>query len=204
MNVRGYLLIELLVASTLLSLAGSGLYTGLSQGLKIERMIRKQDTLYGPLRICWLKVEKDLRNTVSLKDYPVLAKQDEMFFPAGLIEKNKTSVQLYLLHIHYFLKDGNLIRSEEKLPKAFVHEDPARRVLLKNVESVRFQYAYLDEKEQLVFKSFWLEELYFGIPKAIKIEIKFKEESKSFTRIIAIPQGRWGHVQVKEDSLHES
>ena len=187
---------EVLVASTLLSLAGSGVYAAFAQAVKIEKTIRVTDALYDPLKIFWMRAGKDLRNTVSLRGYRFIGKQDEMKFPI-LSEASQLS------QVHYFLKDGNLLRTEEKLPGEFIKTSPASRVLLTNIEHVRFEYAYLDEEERLVFKPIWMEEPYFGIPKSVRITVKPKNSEKVFSRLMSIPQGRWGHVLMEGGEPHE-
>ena len=193
---KGYILIELLVAATLLSFAGGSLYSGFSQAVKIERKIRTEDALYDPVKIFWMKAEKDLRNAVSLRGYRFSGKQDEMIFPLlGEAER--------LSEIRYFIKDADLLRAEEVLPNKFVKGSQAIGILLKGVESVGFEYAYLDEEERLEFKPIWMEEPYFGIPKAIQITVKMKNSEKVFSRLISVPQGRWGHVAIEEGNAHE-
>ena len=195
MNGRGFILIELLVASALMSIAGTGLYTGLSQAVKMGRMIKSTSALYDPFKILWLRASRDLRNTVSLRDYKFMGKQDEMTF-AILNESNQISL------IHYFTKEGNLLRSEEKLPERFVKEPLRPSIYLKGIERIKFEYAYLDEEERLVLKPIWMEEPYFGIPKAVRMEVKLKNSPNVFSRLIPIPQGRWGHVIVEEGAAH--
>lgn len=196
MNKRGFVLIELLVASTLLSIAGAGLYGGLSQAVKIDTNIKNTSALYDPLKILWLRADKDLRNTLTLRDYKFVGKQDEMAFPI-LNESGQ------ILRVHYFVKQGELLRTEERLPEKFVKEPLKESVLLKNVDRIKFEYVYLDEEERLILKPIWIEEPYFGIPKAVRMEVKLKTSQKVFSRLISIPQGRWGHVVVQEGAAHE-
>ncbi len=186
---------EVLVASALLSLAGGSFYSGLSQVVRMERTIRTTDALYDPFKILWMRSSKDLRNMISLRDHRFSGKQDEMEFPV-LGESSR------LFYVRYFVKDGNLLRAEGDLPPKFVKEPPRESSLLKNTEWVRFEYAYLDEAEKLLFKPIWMEEPYFGLPRAVKITAKSKTSGKIFSRLISIPQGRWGYV-AEEEAKHE-
>ena len=130
MNRRGFILIELLVAASLMSMAGAGLYSGLSQAMKMERSIKEAGALYGGFKLLWLRADKDLRNTLSLRDYPFMGKQDEMSFPI-LNESNE------IHRIRYFIQEGDLLRSDENLPERLVKEPLKRSVLLKGVERVK-------------------------------------------------------------------
>jgi len=187
MKQKGYILLEVLVASTLLSLAGSSFYSGLSQAIRMERAVRAMDALYDPIKFLWMRSTKDLRNMVSLRDHRFKGEEDEMEFPV-LGEASRLSF------IRYFVKDRSLVRTQENLPHNFVKDSPAESILLKNIESIRFEYAYLDQEERLVFKSEWREEPYFGLPRAVKMTLKLKSEGKVFSRLISVPHGRWGHV----------
>ena len=187
MNRRAFVLVELLVASSLMSIAATGLYAGLSQAVKMDRVVRNTAALYDPFKILWLRAAKDLRNALPLRDYKFKGKQDEMIFPS-------LDGPDQIIRVRYFVKEGNLVRSEEKLPEKFVKISLRQSVLLKGVERIKFEYAYLDEEERLVFEPAWGEEPYFGIPRAVRLEIKLKDVGNIFFRLISIPQGRWGHV----------
>ena len=130
---------------------------------------------------------------MPLRGYPFQGKQDEMVFATRTTG---------LFQVRYFLKRGNLTYTEKTLPETGSRSSPEEKILVKEVESIRFEYAYLDEEERLVFKPVWLEEPYFGIPRAVKIEVKLKEGGGNFSRLIAIPQGSWGRVTDKEE-IHE-
>lgn len=186
MKPNGFLMVEVLVATALLSLAGSSVYAALSQALKVSKSIHETDALHGPFKILWISAAKDLRNAVPLRDYPFMGKQDEVAFPVFTEASGLSCVR-------YFVKKGDLIKQRRKLPEKFVKERAAEEALVKGVEKLRFEYAYLDGEERLSFKPVWLEEPYFGIPKAVKVEIKLKNNGKVFSRLISIPQGRWGH-----------
>lgn len=193
---RGYVFIEVLVASALLSLAGTGLYAGLMQGLKAERVIRGISQTNLPLRIFWKRLEKDLRNSVSLRDTVYVGKKDEMSFPVAVKRLDKGKSYLELRKIRYFVKDGVLKRRDEELSTRLAKEKPNERVVLKSARELEFQYAYLDEKEKLLFRPFWLEEPYFGIPIAVKVEVKLN--GREYSKLVSVPHGRWGRVQPDE------
>ena len=185
MKRRGYVLVEVLLAVSLLMIAGAGVTAGLAQGIRAERKIRKIDALYDPFKFLWLGAAKDLRNALALRDCKFAGEADRIEFA--------TYANARLARVRYFTEGDRLVRSEEGLPEKFVKERPARQVLLTGVEKVEFQFAYLDEETGLVFKSVWPDEPYWGIPKAVKLNVKLKDNPKVFSRLIPIPQGRWGH-----------
>lgn len=191
MNRKGFILIEMVAASLLFSIAGTGLYGAFANAMKINRTIRETSAVYSPLKILWMRAGRDLRNTAVLRDYPFLGKQQEMKF-AILSEPDQ------LVAVRYFVKRGKLIRAETKLPEKFVKERGRETLLMEDIEKIKFEYAYLDEEENLFFKPVWMEEPYFGIPKAVRIEVKRRGSGKEFMRLFSLPQGQWGHVAISE------
>lgn len=201
MNSKGYLLIEVLIVSVLLALAGTGLYTGLSQGIRAERMIRQADAAYDPLRSFWRRIEKDLRNSVILRGEKYTGKETDISFPVLVSEIRDVEKSFTLQRLHYFLKNGTLVRNEQKLSNKLLSEPTLERAVLKKIKSLKFKYAYLDEEERLRFESFWMEKPYFGIPKAVRIDVQLEQSPQVFSKLISIPQGKWGHIV--PDSSHE-
>ncbi len=191
---NGYVLIEVLVASVLLGLISSGLCFGLLQCVKTDQRIRSMNKAYMPVESLWARLEKDLRNSVYLRQVLYEGRQNEMSFPTVINRRDAGEAYSELYKIKYFIQSGNLIRSEQKLSNSLAKSEPRERSVLKNIENLKFQYAYLDERDELIFKPVWLEEPYLGIPIAVKLELKMKD-LESFSKLIWVPQGRWGHLQ---------
>lgn len=193
---KGFILIEFLVATTLFSLAGSGLYTGFLQGIKAHQKIEESFQTYDPFRILFLRLEEDLRNTVTLKDYPFKGQSEEIEFPLLLTEeKAKGEKEKKLLIVRYFLKDQDLIRTEEELTHKLVKEKPKQRLLFKNIKSLEFRFPYEDQEEKRTFESFWLEEPYQGIPRGVRINLQTPKAA--LTKTVSLPQGKIGHLEGK-------
>ena len=204
MKQKGYVLIEMLVATVLLSMAGSALCAGLIQGMKADRTIRYSWKMYDPLRSVWMRMDQDLRNTIILRNYSYHGKQDEMSFPVLVAEKDLKGLKHFrLLQIHYFVKNETLIRSEQELSADLVKERPKERPVLKNVKTAKFSYPYLDERDKIEFRNFWLEKPYFGIPRAVKIEVETNMNGVLIAKLMALPQGRWGH-DTENENLNEA
>lgn len=194
MNRKGFSLIEVLIAATLLSLAGAGIYSGISHAVRMRRAIYEMSVFHDPIQIFWEQTGKDLRNAVALRDYRFIGKSDEMIFP---VLRSSTD----LFRVRYFVKEGALFRSEEKLPEKFVRETPLEECQLKGLTKCRFEYGYLDEEEKLVFRPDWSDDPYFGIPEVVKVEVTLKGSSKIFSQILSLQQGRWGHL-TEEEKTH--
>lgn len=190
---RGYVLIELLVAVILFAVAGSMLSMSFIQGLKTNKRIHEEFKSHDPLRVTFIQLERDLRNAVSLLDYPFHGKKDEIKFPGLLPEESKegkVTTSLYL--IHYYLKNKKLMRSQEKLTAKLVSEERKEKILIKELSSFEFQFPYQDDDSKEVFEPFWLDEPYFGVPRSTKIKITTPE--LQLEKLISIPQGKAGHL----------
>ncbi len=184
MKQKGYVLIELLTAAVLFSLAGSGLYTSFMQGVKADKKLRQFNSAYLPVESFGIKIEKDLRNAAELRGFEFQGKKGELIFPVFQINS--------LSRIRYFSKGGNLHRLEEKIPKGFSAAAPEDRMLLRGIESFEIHYAYLDESDRLQFFPIWAEEPYRGIPKAVRIKVKLNGRDEVWTKFVSIPRGKWG------------
>ncbi len=190
---KGFVLIEFLVAVILFALAGSMLSLSFIQGLKTNQRIHEGFKSYDPLRLTFISLERDLRNSVPLVDHPFVGKKDELKFPSLLPEESKEgkkTASLYL--IHYSVKEKALLRSQVKLSSRLTDEKAKEKILIKEFNSLEFHYPYQDEESNEVSQSFWLDEPYFGIPRSIKLKIA--TASVELEKMVSVPQGRIGHL----------
>ncbi len=195
MKNKGYVLIELLAASALLSVVWFGLCVGLVQGLRAERNLHQSARVYNPVRVFGMKAEKDLRNAVNLQDFPFEGRKDEMSFPVletGRNAQGETTRRLF--RVEYFLKNGNLVRREQELSANLQKLPASERVVLRNAGKIRFWYSFLNEEEKLEFHDGWSEKPYFGIPRAVEFEIKRNPDEAVFLKQIVLPQGHMGRL----------
>lgn len=190
MKQRGYVLIEMLAACVLFALAGTLIFRGLIQGMKAEAKARSMQAVQMHMETFWMTAAKDLRNAVYLRDYFFSGKEREMTFPVFM---SSPESECGLKQVRYSIQNGNLVRSEIKLPRGLDRSEPPGRTVLKGVKNFTIEYPYLGDKEEAFFRPFWLEHPYFGIPLVLKIEIVLKD-SQRFERMIQIPQGKWGHL----------
>ena len=200
MKRKGFVLIELLIAAMLLSLVSTGLLAGFIQGLKAQKRIQEGYRDSDPLHLFFLQADKDLRNGVPLNEYPFTAKNGDISFPA--LETQAKEKKLLL--IRYFVEGDMLKRSEEELTAKLTKEKPKEKVLLKNLKSFNFKFPYLDPKENVSYEPFWLTEPYFGIPRAVKMEVLLHGSGASplsYTKLVSIPQGAFGHIKEGEAKL---
>lgn len=184
----GYVLVELLTAVLLFTAAAGVLYTGFMQGLYAYRRIQSGHKLYDSPRLFFLRMEEDLRNMVMLRDYPFQGKPDELEFPALLPGPEKEGENaLRLVQVHYYRKDLRLIREERELTP----DGPGVRVktkeVLKDLERLAFGFPYQDTSGERRFESFWIEDPYPGLPRAVQVSVK--QPGFEVLKTVSIPQG---------------
>ena len=123
-----------------------------------------------------------------------------MSFPVLRIEKDgQGKERRSLWQVWYFMKDGRLHRGEQELSGRMQKPPVNERIVLDKPEEIRFSYSFLDEEEKIEYQDFWPEEPYFGIPRAVLVEAAVADGRDGFRKLIALPQGRWGHIQEEHD-----
>ena len=183
---NGSVLIELIVATTLISLAGSAFHSGLSHAVRVQKTLYQWDIEDADIRFFWLAATGDLRNAAVLKKHPFRGKKEKIEFPSSDESVNVRSIV-------YEKKGDRLIRTQTPLPGPFRKGPVNEEIMISSLESFKIEFAYLDSDEHLVYKPEWPEEPYFGLPKAIKISFKKKDSQRWYSKLISIPQGKWGH-----------
>ncbi len=184
MRQKGFTLVELLIALAISSVFFVVFSTSLISGMKASRKAQSNFARYQPLRPFFLIFEKDLRNMVDLASAPFKGREASCSFPTFGSELGR---------IRYFLEGGKLVREEKGQKKVFMD----------HVKKFRMEYPYEDAKtSETVFLPFWLDDPYFGLPRAVKVslEIDQKGERVFFARVISIPQGKIGHTSLGDVS----
>ncbi len=188
---RGYLLLELVTAMTLFCIAGLALYAGFVQGVRCYHRIELSQKNFNASKLFFLRLEEDARNMVVLRDHPFEGKADEIRFPALLPGAAKNGETVFrLAEVHYYLKGKTLIREEEELSTRLSKPRPKEKVLLTDGSEVSFRFPYEGEEGAHEFESFWLDDPYRGLPRAIQVEVK--KEDFEWVKTISIPPGFFG------------
>lgn len=188
---RGYMLVEMITALTLFSLAGSSLYNGYREGVYCYQRIDLSRKSYSAPKLFFIRLEEDLRNMAVLRDFPFEGNSREISFPAFLAEDaNKDKNGFRLVQIRYFVEGQELIREEKEITTSLIKPKPRKKILLKDAESVTFRFPYEDEDAERMFKEFWVEDPYAGLPRAVQAAIK--TSALETVKTVSIPQGVFG------------
>lgn len=195
---RGFLLVELLTAAALFSIAGSSLYTGFVEGVRCYNRIEESRIAYSGPKIFFMRLEEDLRNMAALEKYPFQGGKEEIRFPAYLPGAGE-GTGFRLVEVRYFLRAGRLIRSEEELGAKLNEGSSFEKTVLSNVEEALFEFPYEDEKGARTFEDFWVEEPYAGLPRAVRLTLK--TGGLELQKLVSVPHGAFGTAEGKGETL---
>jgi len=191
---RGYLLVELLTALTLFSVAGSSLYSGFIEGVHCHKRIEESNKTFSGPKLLFLRFEEDLRNMVPLKDYPFKGTAGEITFPALLAEDAAgKGTRFRLVQVRYFIHETELIREEEELSTKLNKAKAKEKTVLRNVEKLTFRFPVKGETGGIHFQDFWLEDPYPGLPRAVQVNLK--TEGLAAVKTVSIPQGLFAQTE---------
>lgn len=191
MNKRGYLLIELLAALTLFSVAGSTLYTGVVEGIRSYERIRASQSLFNKPKIFFIQLEEDLHRIPALREEPFEGKAHEISFPVFLTAVNdQGKEERRLVRVKYSVEGRKLIREVRSIPEKLNDDEKMSKVLLSDVENVRFKFPYLQPDGLQTFEDFWLDEPYEGLPRAVQVHLE--TEGLKAAKTVSILQGNFG------------
>lgn len=197
MNPRGYLLIELLAALTLFSVAGSTLYTGVMEGIKSYERIRGSQSVFNKPKIFFIQLEEDLHRIPAVREEPFEGKSQEISFPVFLTAVNdQGQEEPRLVRVKYSIQGRELIREVRGIPEKLNDDGMVRKVLISNVENLRFKFPYLQPDGLQTFEDFWLDEPYEGTPRAVQVHLETKGLTASKT--VSILQGNFGSNTASE------
>ncbi|MEK7309602.1 MAG: prepilin-type N-terminal cleavage/methylation domain-containing protein [Planctomycetota bacterium] len=210
-RLSGFTLIELMIASVLMALAGLAAYHSYSQGILVWKKGQENSNQDKAL-LTMERINRDLKNTFSFSPVGFNGEETKISFPYLTLkydwtrpEENgetedisaatESSVPLPLITkmtYEYNQSEGKLSRLSEiyaypNLDELKVNPDDTKkessRVLLEDVEILKFSYAITKTPEL----SFSNNAINSGIPYAIKIELKLKSMKNALTRTIIIP-----------------
>ena len=185
-NSSGFTLIELLIVVSILAIISTAIFAALSSGINVYRRVQACVTKQINILLTLEKMEKDLRNALNLSSIAFYGDAREVNFPGLITEYDGDGNPVASVgEISYRFDDetGSLIRKERNYA---LEGGPAAP--LAPVENAAFSYYYFDKtRKKHAWKDSWTAE--DGIPKAVRIELKFNDGSKDVElgRTIFIP-----------------
>jgi len=184
---RGFTLIELTISSAIIFLVSITVFSVFASGINVWRRASQARSSYGyGLRLAADKLGVELRNAFRFTTIPFEGTEDSIFF-ANLVD-NQVS------RISYFVNEKDILcRRIQDYSDVFKRGESGKYdLLLSDVKKLKFSYCYLDNNTgDYKWKEKWVKEEQDSIPRAVKIELTFKNkpEGSSFAKTILIPIG---------------
>ncbi len=184
---RGFTLIELTISSAIIFLVSITVFSVFASGINVWRRASQARSSYGyGLRLAADKLGVELRNAFRFTTIPFEGTEDSIAF-ANLVD-NQVS------RISYFVNENDILcRRTQDYSDVFKRGESGKYdLLLSDVKKLKFSYCYLDNNTgDYKWKEKWVKEEQDSIPRAVKIELTFKNkpEGSSFAKTILIPIG---------------
>jgi prepilin-type N-terminal cleavage/methylation domain-containing protein len=189
----GFTIIELLITASILGMIAVAIFSTFASGLNVYNRVQTFGGVQSDVLLSLEKMEKDLRNVFSLKEIDFVGDTKKIAF-AGLIKKfdAEGNQNLSLGKISYYFDNetGTLVKEEQSYPEAISQEGIGESTfkILAFIEDINFKFYYFNQEAQTYdWKSSWT--LGEGIPRGVKIEVRFKDGKRDITlaRTVLIP-----------------
>lgn len=186
---RGFTLVELLVAISIVAIIGLAIYATFSSGIRVWNKIASAEG-EEDIGIFFEKFVKDLRNSFPYSRINFMGAGHRLRFAAPIWSQCEDEVKKEIGRVDYIFdpEEGYLTRSQANYSEICEDEEAVARTLVEDVEDVRFAYYYYDTEGK---DYLWMERTTENIPLAVKVEVlagrKLRPGAVKWTRIIAVP-----------------
>lgn len=183
-------MIEMVIALSLFAVVAISAYGAFRGGFAAYQRIESQLGSRHELDMLIRQMKTELRAALYYAPIPFEGKSDKLQFPARLWRYENNALKEDLYEVVYQFRDGQLVRSEQKIKKSFAEGRSPDLEPLLPLSSCRFQFAYKLHGGDIIWKNELSDKPYQGIPRAVRMVIQAKargaaEETFDFL----IPQG---------------
>ena len=194
MTKRAFTLIELIIATAILSLIVVSIYSAFSVGIKAWRRGSEGEEVQ-KVRIALLKMQKELRGSFFFSDAPFEGTSSEIIFPLSIPEENIEKIYIITYRMDENKDTGarNLVREKRLFTENPQDEKEAIKEPVFPVRLIAFKYAYKleDGSNGFEWQDSW-PETQNNIPSAVKISFQLDNSDEIYNKTIFIPQGAPG------------
>ena len=192
--LRGFTLMELMMAIILFSILAVAIYSSLAVGIKAQRRGSFIGEEYGDMSLTMDKLSKDLRTAVKINDEKLKSEDSRMYF-YSIQQLSGRPPQIYKITYSWQRDEDKytLKRLQQSYIESISGGGKAGDELLNNIEEIDFDFGYLKKdisgEEVMVWKEEWIAE---DMPELVRVDIEMNEQE--FSRIIFCPAGRMGII----------
>ena len=204
---KGFSLVELFIATAIMLLAASAVYSAFSNGVNVWRRCNINREVERDIAINLTKMARAIKNTFEFSTIPFEGTDEAISFAAIINEDEVGKVS------YFFDGDKNELYKNESTYIQLYGIDPEAEiesfggtVFISDVSDWKFSYCYLDNATgKYEWKDSWKKEEQDSIPQAVKIDFslkKYENEVSNFTKTVFIPTGT-GEQKLDLDTLLE-
>ncbi|MFT5388176.1 MAG: hypothetical protein ACI9F2_000103 [Lysobacterales bacterium] len=186
--------IELLIVTSLMTIVSIALYQTLSNGIKVWEK-GNQVVLEEEIVIFFDKLTKDVRNSYKYANIKLVGNRYKFNFPTMVVmpvdqyisvEEDVYTEQMGRVEYYYDYNKNNISRKEANYSQAITEKFMNSRVMVRNVEALRFRYYYITDTGEI-----YSEDILDAIPSRIEVEVSFMDNGyvRKMNKFIDIPIG---------------
>lgn len=188
---RGFTLVEVLVVTSILSVTLVVLYSGFQIGMAAYKQTEENLNKSREGDIFVFQLSQELAQSFPYLKSSFRGKEDSIAFPTELRRASEKDFLPALYAVEYRAERGTLVRSERKLRKDKLREEPpVQETIFEGLSVCRFEYLMLEGNRELKWQKNWLNQPYVGLPRAVRLTIggdPYGGETKTYE--ILIPHG---------------
>ena len=185
-HLKGFTLVELILAVILISFLGGVVYNIFAQGIQLWNYAVRESSQID-LYLCFEKMTDDIRNALKYSSEKFSGSIDSMQFYS-----QSTSISRFgPIRVQYvFDRQKKELRRIESDYKVILNSgsDVQETVLAHHVVNCAFSYYYSDQKNSYGWKNAWNDMCF---PEAVRVSVDYSEKNvmKNVTKTITLPSG---------------
>jgi prepilin-type N-terminal cleavage/methylation domain-containing protein len=194
-NKKGFTLIEILIAISMVSVILTSLYVSVQSGLAAYIKNESHLNYNWEKDVTLHQLTADLLGTIPYSKQAFTGTSNAIEFPARLRQYTPKGVTEGLYVVKYQVRNNTLVRSERPLSESSLKKThTTEESLLKDLSAQSgFKFLYMKvEKDQEIFKweKSWSNKPYVGLPSGIRVFLKdIQSDGVTTQRDILIPHG---------------
>lgn len=185
-SVKGFTLVEILIAVLITSFLGAVIFSVFSQGVRLWDRAYQQRSNFD-IYYFVEKLNTDLQNSFIFSNDDFIGKPNSMeFYSLAPDQHFKSDLPV---KVQYSLQGSSVNRQELSYEKVLAgNKQGFSQVLLDRISSCQFQYYFTDFQNVFEWMNYWQKDC---LPSAVKILIEYRENNKTHQRsdIVWLPQG---------------
>ena len=188
---NAFTLVEVLIATVILSISLVVLYSSFQVGLAGFRRTESNLTEEWEGRVFVKTLARELRNSLPYSKYPFHGETSFISFPAAFSRYTPKGIVNGFYLVEYKVKEGSLLRIEKRLKReSLLDKTKTEETLFERLKTCRFEFLSLGDNKKLVWRKDWFNQPYVGLPRGVRITISgnvFGKEEQSFE--VLMPHG---------------